>query len=437
VLPLLPRLEQPRRRRELPLAATGRPGPWGAVAPAFLAALAGWAAAALALVANAGDLAGVATWDDGLVLAVHLTGLVLFPFAVTGAAWHVLPSMLRVDLPGERRLDVALVLALGGVVLATGVARDDAWLVAVGSAALAGALALVASTILSLVRRAPRGRLLVASRTGVVLAVAHAVVAFALGAALVVWDGVEALGVPRDRLTLVHLLVAALGWLAVLLLAVGRVLGPMLALAPHPPHRRFPVAEVVFVAALWPALAGLAAGWRWLALLGLAGLLGGVASFGAIMARAAVRGRIGYREAPLAHLLFGLLALVEAGVVGALGLLGVLDERRAGAVVGTLAVGAFAAGLLVGYAGKLLSLSAWASWPPGPRPKQEALYPRQLWQVEVAAFAVGAEVLAAGVLADAAAVASAGAAVVATSALLALAGGVATIRRVAAALASR
>lgn len=432
--PLLPRLEQPERKRELALAATGRPGPWAAVAPAFLAALAGWVAAAVVLAANADDLARVATWDDGLVLAVHLAGLVLFPFAVAGAAWHVLPSMLRVDLQGRRRLHLALALILGGVVLAGGVAGDAAALVGIGSAALAGALAIVASTILSLVRRAPKGRLLVASRTGIVLAVAHAVVAFALGALIFSADGAEVLGVPRDRLTLVHLLVAALGWLGVLLVAVGRVLAPMLALAPHPPHRRHPVAELVLVASLWTALLGLAAGWRWLALVGLAGLLAFVVWFATLAGRAAARGRIGYREAPLAHLLVGLLALLEAGAVGALGLLDVLDERRAAAAVGTLVVGVFAAGLLVGYAGKLLSLSAWAAWPPGPRPKQEQLYPRRLWQAEVVIFAAGAQVLAAAVLADAPDVAEAAAGVVLLSALLALSGALTTVLRVRAAL---
>ena len=63
--------------QQLPLVATGRPGPWGLVAPAFLLALSGWLAAAVALLASGDALARVATWDDRLVLAIHFTGLVL------------------------------------------------------------------------------------------------------------------------------------------------------------------------------------------------------------------------------------------------------------------------------------------------------------------------------------------------------------------------
>ena len=43
------------------------------------------------------------------------------------------------------------------------------------------------------------------------------------------------LGVPHDRWLLIHLDVGALGWLTLLILAVGRTLGPMLALAPAAP----------------------------------------------------------------------------------------------------------------------------------------------------------------------------------------------------------
>ena len=58
----------------------------------------------------------------------------------------------------------------------------------------------------------------------------------------------------------------------------------------------------------------------------------------------------------------------------------------------------WAAGITLGHTGKLLSLSIWASWPPGPRPKQAALYPRRLWQAETVLFALGVEGLTAGAL---------------------------------------
>jgi hypothetical protein len=81
----------------------------------------------------------------------------------------------------------------------------------------------------------------------------------------------------------------------------------------------------------------------------------------------------------------------------------------------------WAAGVTLGHVPKLLSLSIWVWWPPGPRPKQEALYPRRLAQLEAAAFAVGVEIVAIGVYAGSSATARAGAALVLAAALLAAA----------------
>jgi hypothetical protein len=58
----------------------------------------------------------------------------------------------------------------------------------------------------------------------------------------------------------------------------------------------------------------------------------------------------------------------------------------------------------LGHLGKLLSLSAWTWWPPGPRPKQAELYPRRIWLAEAIVFAVGIELLLNGVLAGSEAV---------------------------------
>jgi len=81
----------------------------------------------------------------------------------------------------------------------------------------------------------------------------------------------------------------------------------------------------------------------------------------------------------------------------------------------------WAAGVTAGHLPKLLSLSIWVWWPPGPRPKQEALYPRRLALAEALAFALGLEILAAGVWAGSAAAARLGAALVGAAALLATA----------------
>ena len=82
----------------------------------------------------------------------------------------------------------------------------------------------------------------------------------------------------------------------------------------------------------------------------------------------------------------------------------------------------WAAGVTLGHLGKLLSLSLWVWWPPGPRPKQDSLYPRRVWLVEAAMFACGVEVLAGGALAASRDVAIVGAALLAGAALLGVSG---------------
>lgn len=89
--------------------------------------------------------------------------------------------------------------------------------------------------------------------------------------------------------------------------------------------------------------------------------------------------------------------------------------------------------MIVGHLGKLISLSGWGSWPPGPRPKQAELYPQRGWQAEVLVFPLGVELLGAGVVADTRALARVGAVLLVTAALVALICAAETVRRVAAA----
>ena len=91
-----------RSMRELPLVQTGRPVPFRIGAPAYLAALGGWCAAAVLLLAAAADLARTSVAGDAAVGAAHAIGLVFFPFAVVAAVWQLLPVMLRCTLsPGR------------------------------------------------------------------------------------------------------------------------------------------------------------------------------------------------------------------------------------------------------------------------------------------------------------------------------------------------
>lgn len=163
---------------------------------------------------------------------------------------------------------------------------------------------------------------------------------------------------PYERMVLVHLTLAGLGWLTLLILAVGRVLAPMLALAPAPERRGRPWLELTFTAALWPLLAGLAAGLDWLVLAAGAAATLVLARFAVQLVGVGRRQRLGTFEGPLAHLLAGAAFLTETVGVGFAGVVGALDGRRAAAAFATLLLVGWAAGVVVGHAGKLLALSA-------------------------------------------------------------------------------
>lgn len=405
----------------------GRPAPWPVVAAFFAAALGAWLAACGVLVAAADDLAAGRTAFGDPVLAAHLAGLGFFPLAVGGASLHVLPMLLRNDGGRRRGAWAALVLLGGGLPLAVGLRDGDRPLVWAGVALVSAVLVLALAWVATLAARAPRDRRLLASRAGVSLAAAHA--ALALGAGAVLFDDPAALGVDPPRLLLAHLHLAALGWLTLLIVAVGRTLAPMLARAPAAPGRRLPREELALVAGLWLLVAGLVAESDWTALAGALAALLALAAFVAQLVHVARARRTEALEGPLAHFLAGALFLVQAAVLGLLALLGGADPYRTLPSYVVLFLGGWAAGITLGHAGKLLALSAWTWWPPGPRPKQAWLYPRRAWLAEAIAFAVGLELLAAGMLSRAEALAQAGAALLAASAAIALAAALLTISR--------
>jgi len=409
------------RTPEKPLQLTDARAVGGSVSlPLFAAyvavSLAGLLAAAVALVVAAPDLAAGVPDASAPVLAVHLLALGFLPPAVAGAAFHLLPVMLRNDLRSERRLAVALpLLAVGAWLVAPGVAFTVPGLLWPGATLLSGGLALVLVELGGVVLRAPRGRMLVASRSGVALSLFHAACALVLGSVVFAHGDATVLGVVHDRWVLIHLHVAVLGWLALLIVAVGRTLGPMLALAPSAPARRLPIDELTLTLGLWLLAAGIAAS-RVVAYVGAALVVLALGRFGALVARTALKRRI-EPEGPLLHLVAGAAFLVQAAALGFALLAGAASGGRAlGAYVLLLLLG-WAAGVTAGHLPKLLSLSAWVWWPPGPRPKQGALYARRLAQVEGVLFAAGIETLAAGTFAGSAAATRAGAALFAASAV--------------------
>jgi hypothetical protein len=337
--------------------------------------------------------------------------------------------MLRNDLQSVPRLWLALPLRGGGAPLAAGIAADVEALVWCGVTLVTAGLALVLRELAGVVAGAPKGKMLVASRAGVALSAFHLVAAFVLGAAVFSSGSPTVLGVPYERMVLVHLTLAGLGWLTLLILAVGRTLAPMLALAPAAPARRLPSLELAFTGGLWLLLAGVSAALDPLTAAGGAVVSAALARFGLQVAAVLRTRRLDPVEGPLVHLAVGVLFLAQAAAVGFATLAGAVDPRRGAAAFALTLVVGWAAGVTLGHLGKLLSLSAWSTWPPGPRPKQAALYARRPWRAEALTFTAGIELLAVGILGGWEAVVRGGAAILTASALLAIAGAVITVRR--------
>lgn len=399
----------------------GGPIALGLLACYFAVALAGWVAAAITLLVAAPRLADRDALAPLPVLATHLVALGVLPFAVTGAAFHLLPVMLRNDVRHPRSLQVALPLLAGGFLVGPGIAFETPAVLWPGAALVAAGLLLVLSELLGLVWRAPSGRTLVASRSGVALVGVHITAALVLGALVFSRGDRPFAGVVHDRWLLVHLHLAALGWLTLLIVTVGRTLAPMLALAPTPHPRRLPGSELALTVGLWTLLAGLATASAAAALCGAGLVLLTLALFASSIVRV-VRTRRLELEAPLAHMAAGAFFLLEAAALGIAILAGVVSARTGLTSYLILLLLGWAGGITLGHLGKLLSLSLWVWWPPGPRPKQASLYPRRVWLVEAASFIAGVELLAAGALAGSLSVTSTGAMLLIAAALLAVFG---------------
>jgi len=378
-------------------ARVGRPAPARLVAAYLAAALVCWLGAAIAIARAAPELATAGVAAPDVLLAVHLVGLGFLPLAVTGAALHVLPTLLRNDASHLRGW-VALPLLCAGPLLAYAIAYDHATATWIAASAETVGFVLVAWELVALVVRAPHDRMLLASRFGVLLSTFHAAAALAVGAGLADRGFQPLLGVPHDRAIGIHLNLAVIGWLTLLIVTVGRTLTPMLSLAPAAGRRRHPVEELVLTGGLWLLVAGLALGERAPAIAGGLLVLGTIAAFALLTARTGRQHRLAGLEGPLTHMVTGMFFLLQAAILG-MGMLFGLDASpaRLTAYVVALLVG-WAAGVTLGHLGKLLSLSAWTWWPPGPRPKQSVLYPRRVWLVEAIVFAVGIELLVNGVL---------------------------------------
>lgn len=413
------------RQRTLPIAGIGTPGPYRLVASFLTSSLVAFGLTAIALVDAADDLARGTFAAPDVLLAAHLLVLGFLTLGVGGAAFHILPLVLR-GTPHSGRAWASLACLLSGSLLAVGIARHAVALTWAAAAVFGVGLALLLGECLRLVARSPGGRIAVVSRFGVTATAVHAILSVAVGAVLFDARWRPWAGIPHERLIAIHLHLAVVGAITLLIVTVGRALVPMLASAPAAPKRRFPTDEVAVTVALWIGVAGLAAGETWLVALGGALLVAAVARFLALVARTLRTRRVPAVEGPLLHALAGIAFLAESAVLGALLLDRPGDTAVLAAYVLSILLG-WGAGVTLGHVGKLLSLSAWTWWPPGPRPRQSAFYHGKAWTAEVVAFAAGVELMIAGSLAGSVPVSRAGAVLLVLAAVLALRGAVATL----------
>lgn len=406
----------------------GEPAAYRIVAGYFASAVLCWVAATVALARAAPDLAGGVYDSARVLLAVHLVGLGFLPFAVSGGALHILPVLLRNGHPALRAR-LALPLLWAGPLLAYGISSHRSSIAYPAVGVMGGALLLLLTEVGLLVVRAPRTRIVLASRVGVLMSGLHALAAFVLGA-LVFGIGWHPFAeASEERAVAIHLNLAVLGWLTLLILAVGRTLGPMLALAPSEGGRRLPVDELLLAAGLWLVVAGLATGEAaGAAAAGAAFVLAALVRFGLLLDRVRRGQRLRGFEGPIAHFLAGLGFLAQAAVTGLWLVAAHHRSTRLEELYVLFFLGGWAAGVTLGHLGKLLSLSAWTWWPRGPRPAQADLYPRRLWLLEALLFAAGVECLADGILVRSDGVAYAGSGFLIASALGSALAAVRTLR---------
>lgn len=382
--------------------------------------LVGWAAAAIASVLAAPELARGQLASEDVLLCLHLVGLGFLGPVVSAAVLQVVPVLLRTS-PTRTGPFVVVPLLAAGLPLAVGIALDSPWLVRPTGGLVALGLLLVCAELVRLAIRAPRDRVLLASRLGLVLAAAHAGLALVAGTLVFERGFGPFLGVGHDRLIGIHLHLAVVGWLTLLIVTVGRTLVPMLTLAPAPPRPRAPLDELLVVAGLWLLVVGLALANRPLLAAGGVTICTALVRLGAVVAR-----RLPHRgdhpvEAPLVGAMAGVVLAGEAIALGAAMIAGL--EPTAGRLVAyvVLLLPGWAGAFTLGHGGRLLGLAAWMAWPPGPRPRQVVLHSRLPWLAASAALAMGVQLLAVGALASSPAVAVAGATALAGSAALALA----------------
>lgn len=210
------------------LAARGAP-PFRLPGEHFAAALAFLCAGAAALVWAAPDIAMGLFPLPRVVAATHLLTLGWITTSILGALYQFLPVALGTPIRWPRVADVTFALHVPGVALFVGgLAAGWPAVRGLGAAMFGIALLLFAVNLAATLRRAETRDV---TWWALAAATAYLVVTIALGLALALNLSTGVLGDARFLALGVHVHVAALGWVLLVLVGVGRHLLPMFLLS--------------------------------------------------------------------------------------------------------------------------------------------------------------------------------------------------------------
>lgn len=183
-----------------------------------------WGVVAGVMLLVDGDIALRSRWAPATLALVHAFTLGLLGNAMFGSLLQFLPAALGARLWGGRRAGIVLhaLLNAGALLLVLGLHAMQPWLLLPAGCLLALAFALLAAQVLPGVLRASGPKLV---RAGIAQAVCAALLAAGLGVAMV--HGLQGKGLPAWPWINVHAGIGLLGWAAVLVASVGRIVMPM------------------------------------------------------------------------------------------------------------------------------------------------------------------------------------------------------------------
>lgn len=415
------RCERPGQRTAERMATVGGP-PWQLPVALLVTAVVGQVAGALVLLAASADLARGVGYGPEQLAAVHLLGLAFLTVAIVGALLQLVPVLLRRRLGSTVRSAVAGgAVAVGSWSLALGLWRADDALIAVGGTLLVvGGGAIVADLVVTLVG-ALRAGTLGASGAGIAAATAWFALVLGLGATMAANRIHPFLEIDRTRLMAAHAGIAIVGWIGGTIVAVALRLAPMFALAHG--HRQWlgVTAMGAWHASVVPLTVGLLIGAGTLAAAGGALLLV-ACGIGLAYVLDVARHRRRRPEAPMVHLVLGLLSAAAAASLMLVAWAGPGDPYRVAIPAGVLALVGLGAGTTSGHLFKVVPMLVWTgrfahlAGTPG-APRLADLYPAPLAAAEQALFAAGLALLAGGTAGGSSLAARAGAALLVAAAL--------------------